>query len=341
MDTTEIEVRVASWLATQIEGADDVTVSVLDRDEVGHSAETLLGAISYQVDGSEHCQDIAIRIRPPAPGLLEPYDLHGQFTILGALEGTAVRSPRALWHEPTGVVLGREFYVMERLGGTVYERTPPGDMPFDDATIRRMSAAVVDQIAMIHTVNLRATGLDAIGDGHGYLDRELDHWATEVDRWQQGDAHDLERLAHALRDQQPEQCPTIALVHGDLKVGNFAFEDGEVTAVFDWEMATVGDPLADIGYAEVLWDSMGLFTSHPAALTRDEFVARWSDRTGITPAHRDWYRALAGFKLAAILFVGGKLYDAGHTQDERLRYMGLGVPIFAGPAAVELGIDAS
>jgi hypothetical protein len=95
------------------------------------------------------------------------------------------------------------------------------------------------------------------------------------------------------------------------------------------------------GGREVLWDSMGLFTSHPAALTRDEFVARWSERTGIRPEHRDWYRALAGFKLAVILFVGGKLYDAGHTQDDRLHYMGMGVPIFAGPAAVELGLDAS
>ena len=78
-------------------------------------------------------------------------------------------------------------------------------------------------------------------------DREIDHWTSEIRRVQRGPLPALERLAEAVREQQPEQCPSVTLVHGDAKPGNFAFEGSEVSAVFDWEMATIGDPLADIG----------------------------------------------------------------------------------------------
>ena len=209
-----------------------------------------------------------------------------------------MRSPKVYWHEGTGDVLGREFYVMERLDGTVYERGVPEELSRRAERIARMSrerrrADRRDPLASI----LEQAGLGFLGDGRHFLDRELEHWAGEMHRVQRGSLPALERLLAELRARQPEQSRTVTLVHGDPKPGNFAFVDDDVSAVFDWEMTTVGDPLADIGWAEVNWTTPGSFTVRPGGLTTDEFVARYEELSGIEVVHREWYRAFQGFKI--------------------------------------------
>jgi aminoglycoside phosphotransferase (APT) family kinase protein len=339
MRTDDIESRLTSWFTAQLPDARDLRIEGLDRVELGHSAETLLLTIAWIAHGMDHREDVVIRLRPPPPGLLEPYDLQRQFGILRALEGTPVRAPRALWYEGSGAVLGREFYVMERLPGTVYERFVPEELEGDPPRIRRMSESMTEQIAAIHSVDLHATGLDAIGGGRGYLDRELQHWAHEIARVQRGPLPALERLVTALRERQPEPCPRVTLVHGDAKPGNFAFDGDEVSAVFDWEMASVGDPLADIGWAELLWTSPGSFTARPASLSVDEFVTRYQQLTGIAVRHREWYRAFQGLKMSVIMLVGAMLFDEGCTDDVRLAQMGLAVHPMTMQALRELGVE--
>jgi Phosphotransferase enzyme family len=135
MDTKS---RLAAWVGAQLPDARDVRLHGLDRVEFGHSAETLLTTISWSDDDGDHQKDVVARIRPPAPGLLEPYDLQRQFDILRGLVHTPVRAPAPLWFEPSGDVLGREFYVMERLAGTVYEMGSSEEPPEDPDLIRRM-----------------------------------------------------------------------------------------------------------------------------------------------------------------------------------------------------------
>jgi len=336
----DIRSKLGSWLATCLPDADDVRIEGLDRVDFGHSAETMLLTLAWRTNGADRREDVVLRLRPPAPGLLEPYDLRRQFEILRGLEGTPVRAPRALWLEGSGDVLGREFYVMERLHGTVYERSVPEKLAAAPDRIRRMSESILEQLAAIHSVDLRATGLAAIADGRDYLERELQHWAREMRRMQRGPLPALERLSTELCERKPEQCPTVTLVHGDPKPGNFAFVGDEVSAVFDWEMATVGDPLADIGWAESLWRTPGSFTSLPGALAPDELVTRYEELTGIPVRNREWYRAFQQFKLTVILFVGGMLFDGGFTDDLRLAEMGLVVHPMTRRALHELGIDA-
>jgi len=338
-DAAAVRQRLTAWLAAQLPGAAGVRIDGLDRVELGHSAETLLLTVAWRRGNHDHHEDVVVRIRPPAPGLLEPYDLKRQFDILRALEGTPVRAPRALWYEGSGEVLGREFYVMERRAGVVYERTLPEELAAAPDRIRRMSESMVDQIAAIHNVDLHATGLDAIGDGRDYLDRELDHWEGELRRVQRGPLPALDRLVVELRRRRPEPCPRVTLVHGDPKHGNFAFVDDEVNAVFDWEMATVGDPLADLGWAEMLWNLPGSFTSLPGSLSADELVARHEALTGIVARNREWYRAFQLLKMTAIMFVGGMLFAAGHSDDVRLADMAAGVPFFTRQALAELGVE--
>jgi aminoglycoside phosphotransferase (APT) family kinase protein len=339
MDVDDVSQRLTSWFATQLPRATDVRVEGIDRAEVGHSAETLLLTVAWGAEGTDHREDVVVRVRPPQPGLLEPYDLKRQFEILRAVEPTGVRAPRALWYEGSGEVLGREFYVMERRDGVVYERTLPRELEDDAPRVRRMSESMTEQIAAIHAVDLHATGLDVLGAGTDYLDRELDHWEGEIRRLQRGEVPGLDRLIHELRRRQPEQSPRVTLVHGDPKHGNFAFVGDEVNGVFDWEMATLGDPLADLGWTEALWSMPGSFTTLPGSLTIDEFAARHEELTGIVATNREWYRALEYFKMAVIQFVGSMLFDAGYSDDIRFGEMGYAVPFITTLALAEFGIE--
>jgi len=330
---------LCAWFGAQLPEADDVRIEGLDRVELGHSAETMLLTVVSSVHGHEERRDVVLRMRPPAPGLLEPYDLERQFRILRALDPTPVRSPTVYWYEGTGEVLGREFYVMQRLDGTVYEQGVPAELEDAPERIARMSRGVVEQLAAIHRVDLEATGLGFLGDGRGFLTRELEHWGREMRRVQQAPLPALEQLLAELVAQQPAQSATVTLVHGDPKPGNFAFVGDEVSAVFDWELATVGDPLADIGWAEVNWTTQGSFTIRPGGLTTDDLVARYEELSGIAVVHREWYRAFQGFKMCIIMLVGSMLFDQGVSDDLRFAYMGMAVHMYTKPALAELGND--
>ena len=329
---TNIAERLAGWLRTQLPDAEDVGIEDLDRVNFGHSAEMMVLTITTR----DSRQEVVLRLRPKPPALLEPYDLARQFTILRALEPTAVRVPRALWLEDAGDVLGRPFFVMERVGGDVYEMESP-DVADDTAV--RMCQSLVEQLAAIHSVDLKQTGLDALDDGSDHLERELNHWAAEMDRVKHDSLPALERLLAALRQTMPKPCPRVTLVHGDAKPGNFAFIGGEVSAVFDWEMTTVGDPLTDIGWLELLWMQAVGITSHPAALSVDALLARYQAVSGIEVANRSWYRAFNAYKMAVICLIGGMLIDGGHSDDQKLALAAYGTSMLTKVGLGELGID--
>lgn len=330
MDTNVAE-RLTGWLRTQL-CDDDVRIEGLDRVDFGHSAEMMVLAV---VTGDER-QDVVLRLRPRPPALLEPYDLTKQFTILRALERTAVRAPRVLWLEDTGDVLGRPFLVMERLGGDVYEMETPA---VDDDTVARMCRSLAEQLAEIHAVDLDETGLVGLDAGQEHLARELDHWAGEMDRVKRGPLPALERLVAALRAGRPGPSPRITLVHGDAKPGNFAFIEGEVSAVFDWEMTTVGDPLTDIGWLEMLWIQPVGINSHPAALPIEDLLAHYEKVSGRTLASRPWYRAFNAYKMAVICLVGAMLIEDGHSDDPKLGLAAYGTAMMTRMGLADLGID--
>lgn len=330
MDANVAE-RLTSWLRAELSD-DGVRIEGLDRVDFGHSAEMMVLTV---VSGSAS-RDVVLRLRPKPPALLEPYDLTRQFSILRALQPTQVRAPRVLWLEDSGDVLGRPFLVMERVGGDVYEMDAPA---VDDGTVARMCRSLAEQIAAIHAVDLDATGLTALDDGPGHLDRELDHWASEINRVKRGPLPALERLLGALREGKPDSSPRVTLVHGDAKPGNFAFTDGEVSAVFDWEMTTVGDPLTDIGWLEMLWIQPVGINSHPAALPIEELLAHYERASGITVVNRRWYRAFNAYKMAAICLVGAMLIEDGHSDDQKLALAAYGTAMITKVGLSDLGID--
>jgi aminoglycoside phosphotransferase (APT) family kinase protein len=334
--TGEIGPPLTQWLRKTLPDADEVRVEGLDRVNFGHSAEMMVLTVVARHGDDEERQDVVLRLRPRPPALLEPYDLGRQFDILRGLAHTNVRAPRALWLEDSGEVLGRPFLVMNRVAGSVYEMETPTDAT--PQRIRRMCESMAEQLAEIHSVDLSKTGLDALDDGRTHLDREIDHWASEMHRVQRGTLPALERLLQGLRATKPSRCSKITLVHGDAKPGNFAFVGDDVSAVFDWEMTTVGDPLTDIGWMELLWMQPVGITSHDAALTIDEFIERYQAASGITVENRSWYRALNSFKMAVICLIGAMLVDRGDADDPKLVLAAGGTHLLTQVGLADLGI---
>jgi aminoglycoside phosphotransferase (APT) family kinase protein len=334
---TDVEAALTAWLREQLPEGADVQIEGLNQVEFGHSAETLLFTAVWSQDGTPHRRDVVLRLRPPSPGLLEPYDLRRQFDVLRALEHTPVRAPRALWIEETGDVLGRPFFVMERLDGEVYEREIPPHLKDSPDRIARMSERIFDQIAAIHQVDVTLPELQALGSGTGYVERELDFWESTMHRWQRDTLPALEALLAALRESRPDPNPTITLVHGDAKPGNFAFVDDDVSAVFDWEGAALGDPLADIGWAEMTWRITPFVAGLPGNHF-DDLIERYQQTTGIKVQHREWYAAFQAFKMAVIQLTAVMLFDQGHSDDPRFAQMAMAIPWVTNLGFESLGI---
>jgi aminoglycoside phosphotransferase (APT) family kinase protein len=332
-----LQQALSGWLRIQVPDADDVRIEGIEAVSFGHSAEMMTLSVVTGHDGRDDRQDVVLRLRPKPPALLEPYDLARQFRILRALAETPVRVPAALWLEQTGDVLGRPFFVMERAAGEVYEMEPPSEVT--DQTVVRMCQSLVEQLAAIHTVDLARIGLDTLDRGDDHLDRELGHWAAEMNRVQRDRLPALDRLHAALLAGKPDPCPRVTLVHGDAKPGNFAFIDGEVSAVFDWEMTTVGDPLTDIGWLEMLWMQPVGINSHPAALSIDALLEHYQVASGIAVADRSWYRAFNAYKMAVICLIGAMLVEDGHSDDQKLVLAAYGTSLLTNAGLTELGID--
>jgi aminoglycoside phosphotransferase (APT) family kinase protein len=332
-----LQQALSGWLRTQVPDADDVRIEGIEAVSFGHSAEMMTLSVVSRLGGRDDRQDVVLRLRPQPPALLEPYDLARQFRILRALAETPVRVPVALWLEQTGEVLGRPFFVMERAAGEVYEMEPPSGVT--DQTVVRMCQSLVEQLAAIHTVDLARIGLDTLDRGDDHLDRELGHWTAEMNRVQRDRLPALERLHAALLAGKPDPCQRVTLVHGDAKPGNFAFIDGEVSAVFDWEMTTVGDPLTDIGWLEMLWMQPVGINSHPAALSIDALLEHYQETSGIAVANRSWYRAFNAYKMAVICLIGAMLVENGHSDDQKLVLAAYGTSLLTKAGLTELGID--
>lgn len=328
------QAALTQWLRANLQLSPQARVEGLQTLDFGHSAEMI--ALTM-IDGEEQRQDLVIKLHPPSPGLLEPYDLERQYKILQALDPSPVKAPKVRCYEATGTVLGRDFYVMDRIAGEAYEREVPEELD-EPGRITAMCESLVDELASVHLVDLASVGLADLDDGATYVDRELQRWAGEMQRVQRGPLPALERLHAELTSRRPAPSGRITLVHGDAKPGNFGFVDDRASAVFDWEMTDLGDPLADIGYLEMMWAYPVGITSRPTAPPFEHVLARWEERTGIQATDRAWWLALAAFKTSVILLVGSMLFDAGISSDMRYLEMALGVDMTTQAGLQALGV---
>jgi len=284
--------------------------------------------------------------RPPRPPLPPTaHDVLREARLLRAVEGR-IRTPRVLAASADDSILGVPFYVMEYVQGTVITHAIPD--PIDNPAGH---AAIADELLRalveVHGLDWDACGLDGFGKPTGYLDRQLRRFSG---LWEHNKTRELplvEELYGWLAENKPES-PEATIVHGDFRLGNTMFADeapARLVAIFDWEMATIGDPLADVGYMTATWsqrdDPTGTMfdlttvTHGEGFPTRDELVTRYEELSGRSMSDLRWYQALALWKAAVFMEGNYKRSVMGTTDDEYLKLFDKGVPMLAN-AALEI-----
>ncbi len=279
--------------------------------------------------------------RPPRPPLPpSAHDVLREARLLDAIQSADVRVPPLLATCDDESVLGVPFYVMERVEGSVITSEVPAalDTPPERG---RIAAELVQALAEMHAVSWRGRGLEGFGKPTGYLERQLRRFGG---LWEHNKTRELPvigEVADWLGRNLPES-PAATIVHGDYRLGNTMFghePPARLVAIFDWEMATIGDPLADVGYLTATWarpDGMKetmfdrISVTHAEGFPdRDELVALYEQRSGRSVSNLRWYQALALWKAAVFMEGNYKRSLAGTTDDPWLRMFDEGVPQLA------------
>jgi aminoglycoside phosphotransferase (APT) family kinase protein len=279
--------------------------------------------------------------RPPRPPLPpSAHDVLREARLLRALEGTPVRVPRVL-ADDDGSVLGVPFYLMEEVRGSVITSDIPDTLDTEPER-RRIAEDLVDALVEVHAVDWRACGLEGYGKPTGYLERQLRRFTG---LWEFNKTRELavvEEVGEWLARNLPES-PESTIVHGDYRLGNTMVADdppGRVVAIFDWELSTIGDPLADVGYLTVTWaqaddpedvsfSSLSAATRRSGFLTREDLTARYEERSGRSVSALNWYQALALWKAAVFMEGNYKRFTMGASDDQYLALFDQGVPALA------------
>jgi aminoglycoside phosphotransferase (APT) family kinase protein len=290
-------------------------------------------------------RELVVRRAPPGVNIKSAHDMGREFRILSALAPTWSKAPRPLAHCDDAAVIGTPFYVMERVAGIILRARVPDAIVLDAPTMQRASEALCDTMAEIHNLDWRAVGLGDLGKPAGYIERQVKGWAERYTKAKTDDVPQIDRLGRWLEEHRPAESGA-TLVHNDFKYDNviLAPDMGSVVAVLDWEMATIGDPLMDLGTALGYWieaDDPPVFqvmvfgpTNRPGNLTRMAFAERWSRATGRDASNLVFYYAFSLFKLAVVAQQLYKRWVDGATKEERYAMMLEGVRAVATAALV-------
>jgi aminoglycoside phosphotransferase (APT) family kinase protein len=288
--------------------------------------------------------------RPPRPPLPpSAHDVLREARILAALEGSGVPVPRVLAVCADESLLGVPFFVMEYLDGCCITAATPAALA-TPAHRAEIAERLIEVLAALHAVDPAGCGLDGIGRPSGYLERQVRRFAG---LWEAGRTRELpalDELTAWLAANRPESGPA-TVVHGDFRLGNLMFAREppvELLGVLDWEMATLGDPLADLGYLTASWGKAngGTVMAALQAVTRedgfpdaDALAARYAALTGRAVDDLRWYRVLALWKSAIFLEQSYKRFLSGTEHDPWFAGMADGVPGLVAHARREAGLE--
>ena len=277
-------------------------------------------------------------LRRPPRGPLPPsaHDVLREARLLHALEPTPVRTPGVLAVCEDPEVIGAPFYVMEEIHGEVVADSIPA--PLDSPAERaRIADELIDALVELHEVDFTQIGLEGFGKPTGYLERQLRRFNGLWEHSKTREIPEFEEAAAWLAANLPES-PAATIVHGDYRLGNTmlaADPPAQLIAIVDWEMATIGDPLADVGYMMINWTQaddpegrkfdLQRVTARPGFPTRQEMVERYEERSGRPVQSLDWYVTLALWKAAAFMEGNYKRAITGATDDPYLKTFGDGV----------------
>ena len=279
--------------------------------------------------------DVILRRPPRGPLPPSAHDVLREARLLRALDPTAVRTPRVLAECADEQVIGAPFYVMELIAGEVITTAVPQALD-SSAEHTRIASELVDALVELHDVDWSELALDGFGRPTGYLERQLRRFGGLWEHNRTRDVPEVAEVGRWLADNLPPERPA-RIVHGDYRLGNVMFGVGapaRLTAIFDWEMATIGDPLADLGYMLSHWRerddppsrfSLQSVTEGDGFPDRRGLVELYARRSGRPVEALEWYIVLAVWK--SVVFMEGNYRRAvsGATDDPYLKSFGEGV----------------
>ncbi|MGE0441172.1 MAG: phosphotransferase family protein [Gemmatimonadales bacterium] len=325
--------RLAAYLRTAL-GTDGAVI--VSQFPGGHSN------LTYLVETATG--DLVLRRPPFGNTVRTAHDMTREYRILSALAPVFPPAPRPVHLCEDETVIGAPFYLMERRRGAVIRAALPPGPGLDPAAADRLCRALIDTLADLHHIDYRAVGLGDFGRPEGYVERQVQGWARRFRAAETEPVPAMEAVADWLERHRPAESGA-AIIHNDFKFDNLIVDPadpGRIVAVLDWEMATVGDPLLDLGAAIAYWVepgdpepmrrlAMGPTTA-PGMWTRAQLLAAYRDRTGTDPGDFRFYVVFGLFKLAVILQQIYARYVRGATRDERFAGMNRAVAVLADQA---------
>lgn len=296
-------------------------------------------------------REVVLRRPPFGNQVKTAHDMGREYRVLSRLSAVYPPAPRPYLYCDNDSILGAPFYVMERRRGIVLRRSLPPGLELPPDTVRRLGLALIDNLALLHGLDYRAAGLGDLGKPEGYVGRQVSGWINRYQQARTGDLPAMEQMAVWLSAHMPSESGA-ALIHNDFKFDNLLLDPADLTrvvAVFDWEMATVGDPLMDLGSTLGYWiepndpapmqaSAFGP-TGLPGSLTRRELAERYAEKSGRSLGNMLFYYCFGLYKIAVIVQQIYVRYVRGFTKDERFATLNERVAATAEAArrAVETG----
>ncbi|MCW2745707.1 MAG: aminoglycoside phosphotransferase [Mycobacterium sp.] len=286
-------------------------------------------------------RELVLRRPPMGHRAASAHDMRREFRVQQALRPVYPYVPRVLALCDDPAVIGTDFYVMERVPGTILGRRLPAGFPSDPRFLRLLATSVLDRLAELHAIDPASAGLTGLGKGAGYVGRQVDGWARRYRAARTPRSPTLEYVMRWLDERQPADVAT-RVIHNDYRFDNVVLDPADpltVRGVLDWEMATLGDPLMDLGSALAYWveaDDDKVFASSakqptylPGMPTRREIVERHTAALGLAPVDWTFYEVFGLFRLAVIVQQIYLRYHRGETTNpafqrywSRVAYLG-------------------
>ena len=291
----------------------------------GHSNLVYL----LRIEGREY----VLRRPPLGPVAPKAHDMAREYRVLKAVHPHFPEAPQVFHLCEDPAVIGGAFFLMERRRGVVIRDRAPAEVAAVPDYPRVLSEAFIDCLVRLHAIDVAQNGLGALGKAAGFVGRQVRGWAERWTLAKTEELPEMERVVAWLHDRLPESAEA-TLVHNDYKLDNVMIRlagDG-IEAVLDWEMTTVGDPLADLGLSLCYWTWANVaaqeegntptrsVTMQPGWYTRDQFLQRYAVRTGRDVSLVGYHEVLGVFKLAVILQQIYCRFRRGQTQDQRFRH---------------------
>ena len=279
--------------------------------------------------------ELVVRRPPFGPVPPTAHDMAREYRWLSAVHHVFPLAPRAYAFCDDPSIVGSLFYVMERRHGIVIRGEEPLPIKNQVEVRRGVSLAAIDALADLHAIDIAAAGLSHLGKAHGFVERQVRGWSERWNRSKTSDLPVMEAVARWLVDSLPANPARPTIVHGDFKLDNLMLDARDpcrLVAVFDWEMAALGDPLVDLGILLAYWganasaagprDSLATVTTLPGWLTSSELVERYAARSGRDLTTLRFFEVFALFKIAVVIQQIYYRFLHGQTNDPRFAHFG-------------------